>query len=495
MSAASSQHDPGLMGRAIRAVGWGYGGTVARMALQIGAQAVLARLLGPQEFGVFAALMLLAAVAVIAGDWVSAPVIQVKALDEATLAFALGCQVVGSLIMSLVVMASLPVYQYLFPGAKGLGLAVTLMSLGCLVTGLGGLSLSLLRRQLRYRDIQLAQVAGYFVGYGLVAIPLAWWGPRSFMVLVLAWGAQALVTAMLLYRAASHTVRPSFDARPHSAFLRFGLQITAGNLGNWFAGSCDRILVARVAAAGDIGLYNTMLNLIMTPVTQIAATLNTVAFSVSAQAASEARRRGAVAYISLTALTSAWLYALIATFPESIVAMIYGAGWEKGAELVPAFCGVAVGFSVGAAASSILTSGGKGSAVALVQLLAGLSVFLAVFIGLKFSLLAAAQALSLVYVVRALVLVFVAMRAVGASAPRVVAVLLVPMIMASFQVMLSRSAAIALDWRSPLAHILLAVFVSSIALLAMAYFRNLFLVPEVRWLISSLKSRRTAGVI
>ena len=40
--------------RSLTAVFWGSGGAIARIVLQFGAQVVLARLLGPEQFGLFA---------------------------------------------------------------------------------------------------------------------------------------------------------------------------------------------------------------------------------------------------------------------------------------------------------------------------------------------------------------------------------------------------------------------------------------------------------
>lgn len=427
-----------LKARALAAVGWGYGGTVARMVLQVGAQAVLARLLGPAEFGVFAALMLVAGVAVIAADWTSAPVIAAKALSAADLAFAFTCQLGGAVLVLVLVFGSFPAYRSTFPTADNLLLAVALMALGSLLTGLAGLSLSLLRRDLRYRAIQQAQIAGYFIGYVVVAIPAALLGLRSAVALALAYAVQAAVNAALLYRAAPHSLRLSFDLASHQPFMRFGLQIMAGNLGNWFAGSCDRLLIARSASAANIGLYNTLLNLMMTPVVQLTATLNTVAFSVAAQADAAGRRSGAAVYISLTALVASMLYAIIATFPQSLVNLMYGPGWLAAAEFVTPFCLIAVTFAVGAAANAILTATGAGSAVAKVQLLSALAVLAVVWFALQHSLLTAAFAVAVVYISRAAVMVVLAIKSVGASMLSAIRGLSTAVAFAALQIVLGR---------------------------------------------------------
>ena len=476
--------------RAMRAVAWGYGGTAVRMAMQVGAQAVLARLLGPQEFGIFSALMLLASVAVLAADLVSAPIIQAAELSPAQLRFACACQFVGSVFVAGLVMACLPLCQRIFPDEAGLGLGLALMAAGTLFTGLSGVALSLLRRKLRYKEIQLTQLIGYFAGYVLVAIPLGLLGLHTFHVLVVAWLAQALISSLLLFYYEPHSLKMSFDARAHWAFLKFGVQISWGNLANWLSSSLDRVLVAKLGSPADIGYYNTMLNLLMTPVAQVAASLNTVAFSVSSQASVERRREGAQTYLNLTALTCALLYGALASFPSSLVSLIYGARWPGASAYVEPFCLAAVGFAVGAAANAVLTSTGKGAAVALVQTASALLILLAVLVTVRHSVVAAAYGVAGVYVVRALGLSLLSLKHVGASSVELLRLLGIPILLSAGQTVLARLLAHSLALTHPLAQLGLAGLGATIVLLATLQWRQHLLPPGTGALLTRLLKRR-----
>lgn len=475
-----------LGGRALRALGWGYGGTAIRLALQLAAQAVLARLLGAESFGVFAALMLLSAAAVLASDWVSAALIRAEHIEPELLGFAFTCQLGSSLLVGALVLAALPLYLYLFPGVHGLSVAVALMALGCSLTGLAGVSMSLLRRELAFREIQAAQVLGYAIGYGLVAIPMAMSSAHAALVLPAAWCVQSLVTSTLLYRAWPHPLRLRFRHREQGPFMRFSLQVTLGNLANWLGGSADKLIVAQACPAATIGHYNVTMNLLMTPVTQLGATVNTIAFSVSPRQDERARGPAALAYIGLTAWVAALLYAALATFPASLVTAIYGERWHGAAVFVEPFAVVAVAVAVGAAANSILTAAGEAGRSALVQMIGAAAVF-GVFIPLARSELGLAVAcMAGVFVVRAVVLSFFAARRFDPSLLRLAGLLATPLALGLVQLAVGRLVANAMDLRGAASHLLLGASVAIVFAAGGIALRRLLFPRAVAQAIDSL---------
>lgn len=425
--------------RAVRAVAWGYGGSLARMLVQIGAQAVLARLLGPQEFGVFAALMLLIGVSVLAADLVSAPVIQMPALSANALRFACAVQWLGSGVVALLSLASLPLFQQGFPQAVGLEWSLALVAVGIFITGWGGVSLSLLRRELRYREIQLAQLAGYVVGYVVVAVPLALAGHHTHHVLVLAWLAQSTVSTAMQYAWARYPIAAGFHFEGWRRFLRYGAEVSVGNVANWLSTSVDRLLVARHAAPVDIGYYNTMLNLMSTPVNQLSSSLSTVAFSVSAQADAPSLRRGTVIYLHASTLLFGLLYAVFASAPELWIHLIYGPRWLDGAVFLTPFCVAAASFGLAAAANAVLTSGGSAGSSAVSQVATAAFVGITVASLLQLSVVWAAWGVAAVYLARAVLLAWLSLRRVGEGAAALLLTVGVPTVLALGQVGIARA--------------------------------------------------------
>ena len=418
------------------ALAWGYGGSVLRMLLQIGAQSILARLLGPEAFGIFAAMMLAAAVAVIAADWISAPLIRAREVTEGTLAFAFACQLTGASVVTILVMALLPVYVSLFPNAEHLAIGLALLATGCFLTALSGLSLSLLRRQLAYRSIQIAQITGYFIGYIVVAIPLALHDTPGSIVLPMAWCVQSMVTAGLMYWHAPHSKSLSFKIDGNQPFLKFGLKITASNLANWLSTSIDKIIVAKFASPVNIGFYSATMNILMTPINQITSSLNTIAYSVSAQQSKESREKSAIAYIGLTAWVSTLLYSALATFPSSLMIVLYGVRWREAGVYVLPFSLVAVGFAISSSVSAIIAASGRAKAITLAHAFSAIGVFVCYWLLAEQDLHRAAYCLAGIFLLRAATLLLLVSDLIGLTPFRSLLLMLTPFGLACLQVAL-----------------------------------------------------------
>ena len=70
-----------LLDKSIRAAGWGYLGSIVRLVVQILAQIVLARLLGPNDYGLFAIGVILVSLTFLFSDVASSALIQIKTVN------------------------------------------------------------------------------------------------------------------------------------------------------------------------------------------------------------------------------------------------------------------------------------------------------------------------------------------------------------------------------------------------------------------------------
>ncbi|WP_163335570.1 oligosaccharide flippase family protein, partial [Enterobacter hormaechei] len=69
--------------------------------------------------------------------------------------------------------------------------------------------------------------------------------------------AQSAISTALQYAWARHPIAASWRFEGWRRFLRYGGEVSVGNVANWFSTSIDRLLVARHATPVDIGYYNT----------------------------------------------------------------------------------------------------------------------------------------------------------------------------------------------------------------------------------------------
>ena len=247
------------------------------------------------------------------------------------------------------------------------------------------------------------------------------------------------MTTALQYRWARHPLAASFGFQGWRRFVRYGGEVSVGNVANWLSMSIDRLLIARSAPAVDIGYYNTMLNLMSTPVHQVSTSLNTVAFSVSAQSGEAALRRGTVIYLHASTLLFGMLYGVFAAAPHFWVGLIYGPRWIDGAVYLTPFCVAAVGFGLAAAANAVLTSGGRAGASAVSQVATAVLIAAVVASLVQDSAVWAAWGVAAVYLLRALALGWLSLRRVGAGGRVLVKVVIVPLLFVAAQVACARA--------------------------------------------------------
>lgn len=332
------QPTPRGPGALARALAWGLGGSLSRVILQLGGQIALARVLGPEVYGVFIACALVLGLMVYVADaGLAYALVHRSEVNEIDLQFVLSWQaVIGVLAMALVAAAA-PLAAGLLGDAR---LAAPLMALSpvLLFTALAAPSSNMLKRRMAFKALQIAQLLGYVLGYLVIGLPLALAG-FGVWSLVAAWLVQSLLLMLLVLRA--HPIYPRLmlghaDAR---GFGRFAGVVTATNIANWWAANFDKLLVARLFSASAVGLYGTAANLVNTPIAALNAALQSVVFSATARLRgdADATRRGFLVSLGLVLLVSLPIGAVLNVVAPALMLVLYGSAWRAAGPLLAWF--------------------------------------------------------------------------------------------------------------------------------------------------------------
>ena len=320
------------------ALGWGVIASAFRIVATLAVQAALARLLGPSEFGAFALGLLVVGVAGYFSDvGLATGLVQRRRVTDDDVRF----------VFTLNLAISLAVASVVFFGAGFLAAAFDKPEMAdvfrafspvLVFNALASVSVSLLRRTLDYRTVQLAGLVGYAVGFGLVGVTVAWF-TSSIYAMVVAFGVQSLVTLVVLYAKTRHPVGLRFSTPASREHLAFGSAILATNLVNWAAASVDRVVIGKLFSGAQLGLYSAAYNLVHAPVGALYPNLQSIVFSTTA------RMQGNLARLSKTYLdllqavvvlgfpSFAGLYFLA----EPLIGTVYGPRWADAAALASLF--------------------------------------------------------------------------------------------------------------------------------------------------------------
>ena len=402
-----------LGARSISAVFWGAGGAVLRMVLQIGAQITLARLLGPDQYGVFAIGATVIGFSAFFSDvGLAYGLIQKPQLDDRDVRFVVTWQIMLGLVVSGAVwLAAVPIAAFF--GEPRSAPVLRALSALCLLNALAAPALNLLKRKIDFKRINIIALVSYAVGYLLVGVPMALAG-AAVWALVAAWLVQAVVNLGLLYNASRHALRPLLWYEHARGQSRYGATVFLTNLVNWLINNVDRIVVGRVFGSHEIGLYATAYNLLYTPTASALGAVQPVFFSASSRLQDDGGRivNGYRALLGAVMLIALPIFTLVAVGAEAFIGMLYGPDWLAAAALCRPIALAMPFFLVWGFTTPLLWTGGKPGQEFLVQLPLALAWCAACVLAARYSVEALAWCVLALAALRCIAMVVAAGRVV-----------------------------------------------------------------------------------
>lgn len=321
-----------LASRAERALKWSALTTIARFGLQLGAQVTLARMLGPENFGVYGiGMTILTFAAFLAGGSFSWNLMLMPQVTSDDIRFSFTWQMLAGLLCAAAMFAAAPAIAVFFSNPQVEGM-VQLLSLASLLMAASSPATCLLQRDLNFRMLGLIQLASYAVGYLCVGIPMALHG----------WGAYALgaacvvqsgVTLVAAYAAKPHPVRPLFSHAGASEALGTGRTVFVTNVVNWLLGNLDRVLIGRVLNAHAVGLYTVAYNLASIPNVLLLGALQPAFLAAGAKLQDEPKRlaQGWLLGLACILVLVTPASVVMALLSADLVRLLYGQAWMDSA--------------------------------------------------------------------------------------------------------------------------------------------------------------------
>jgi PST family polysaccharide transporter len=322
--------------RSFDALKWNYLGTGTKLLSQFMIGIVLARLLGPEAYGVVAIAWLALGLGNLVADLgLASALIQRSEICDRDIRYVFTLQVATGFSLSLAVVVAAPLISVFF-GRPDCVNIMRAMGVLFLLQSLGQTGTALLKRDLNFRWAQICQVSTYLLAYLGVGIPLAYAGMGAW-ALVAAQLSQATLYSLAILGQVRHPLRPTFEPE-HPGFFRFGAKVLASNLTSWSSSNLDAVIIGRVFGVVNLGLYNRAMNLVNSPMNAFVSTLQGVLFS------SYSRVQGQPAtirnvYFSSVCITAAILFPIffsLGAIPTTVIVGVYGESWRQAAPLMAA---------------------------------------------------------------------------------------------------------------------------------------------------------------
>jgi lipopolysaccharide exporter len=317
-----------LAAASLASLKWEYAGTAARALSSMAVTIVLARVLGPEPFGLVAVGWLVIGVSNLIADLgLGSALLQRRTISNDDVRYAFTMQVwVGVALMAITALLA-PVVGRIFNEVKVIPV-VRAMSLVFLLQTLGGIAVCLLKRQMDFKNVQFAQITSYLVGFVGMGIPLAQIG-FGVWSLVIAQLSQTALFSVLCYVQVRHPIKILFRL-PSSALTHFGIKVLFTNLVNYFISNAATFLIGRYFDVITLGLYNRVYTLVSTPMNSVVAAVQQVTFAAYSRMQDNSRkiRNGYLAGIGFMTMLMLPIFGCVALVPRTVIHGLFGNQWE-----------------------------------------------------------------------------------------------------------------------------------------------------------------------
>ena len=381
----STEHLLGdLKGRAISGTAITIAAQGVQFVLTLISTMVLARLLGPKDFGLYAMVTAVMGYLIVFKDaGLSTSTIQREGITYAQVSnlFWINVALGGAITLVLAALAPVVAWFYSEPRLVAVTLA---LSITFLLNALTVQHTALLRRQMRFKAVGLIQVGsmlcGVTVGIGMAVLGYGYWSLVAGNFVIVA------MTVPLTWLAIPW--RPMAPSRRSGtgSLVSFGANVATGGFIYSIAKGADMILVGRFCGSSAVGLYSRAAALLSRPMDQFLSPVSAVFLPVLSrlQADPERYRRTFLRVYEAMALVSFLCTGALFALARPVTLVVLGPKWDQAAIIFAGFTAGACVVPVANAASWLFASQGRGKEWLLNSSIVSAIIFASFLAGLPF---------------------------------------------------------------------------------------------------------------
>jgi O-antigen/teichoic acid export membrane protein len=299
---------------------------------QLISQVILARLLSPKDFGIWAMVLILTNFSVLFRDVAIAQVLVHRGLNNKSLVntvYSLGVNISIGLFV-LQALAGWPLSQFF--RVPVLFLLVACSAIVFLIGAGAGSHTAVMQRQMKFKELAICDGFANFARVGSATFCAFFgWGVWSFAVGEVA---MALVDSLLKRSFSGYRFAYSFKLDPVAVHevRKFIAGILGGNVAVQINTNADNLTIGRLVGTQALGYYNLAYQLAMMPVYALSQ-VNRVIFSVLSQQDNEGKKVYLCRALELYAVLSAPIYGVVLVIAPWIIPLLYGRAWVEAVSL------------------------------------------------------------------------------------------------------------------------------------------------------------------
>jgi len=312
-----------------RGVAWTGASSIVTSLIRLLIIAVLARLLRPEDFGLFSLTLIIVDFGNDIGDLGTGPtIIQHQNITQRLLSTVFWITLIGSVVLFVTAAILAPAFAWFFK-EKQLANLIIVSSISFIIRAGGFMHRALLQKELKFNRIAIVEIGSVTV-FGSVSVFLAMKGL----------GVWSLVYGLLAHRISDVILvwcvaqfRPTFDFDWNEArqVFSFARNITGERISYFFSARMDYIIIGRLLGPVMLGYYTLASEITSLPQKRIAAIVSTVSLPTFSllQTQVESMRNAYERVNKTLSLVAFPLLAGLIPLSTEFVYFFYGKGWSQ----------------------------------------------------------------------------------------------------------------------------------------------------------------------
>jgi len=308
---------------------WSAANILFSKSFRLIASVVLARLLFPEDFGLYGiALIIIRFARKVTNMGFSTVIVQRKEITAQEINTIFTVSLAINVLIGAALFWGAPVFASWVGEAKAVPV-VRVISATFLMAAFALVSENLLKREMRFKELAFSRSTRAMVGLSLpIVLALLNFGVWS-LILGEVVGTFAAMIASMLY--ARWLPKLYFKTQAFKNVYAYGLKVSIVSYLNYFINNVDYLLISRFLGVAQLGYYERAFNLMNLTRRQLGKTVNETLFSAYSKISEDKERvvqnlKKVLSYVSLVAYpVLIWLFFAA----PSLIINMYGAKWNQ----------------------------------------------------------------------------------------------------------------------------------------------------------------------
>lgn len=382
--------------KTVQSMAWSTVDKIGTLSLSFLTNLILARILLPEDFGSIAMLNVFIAVAdIIVHGGFGVALIQNKKISKLDCSSVFYCNL-GIAVVLYSLLFLLAPYIADFYDLQLLSPLLRAQALILIINSFSTVQLSLLKRELRFKELALRNIASAIIGLALGLIgALLGLGPWSLVVCSLSGG---IVGIILLWRASNW--RPSWEFSIDSVrrLFGFGGLLMLSSIISTIYDNIQSLIIGKFFTSVDLGYINQAKKLQGVPAGAISSIVSQVTLPIfsSIQDDNNSLKDALKKNIATIQYINMPLMMLLIIIAEPLINILYGARWVASVPYLQILCVSQLINVINPLNLNIICAKGKGNTYLYIQCLKFITAIGIVLISVRYGLIALFIALSII---------------------------------------------------------------------------------------------------